>query len=237
MPPPFHRRRPPAWPNPANWLKLLPAAGVRSLQSTRVETILAWARNAPQSEGDPQVRRGLSSPTDRTISPPVKAARSPGPDRPASAAAANALPGPLRVSPGSVVTAAEFAAEAGPITAYASSAIKGRRAYVSTHRATRAAPPTAAMAPRSSKGNRRLKAAILRIARHPHARRQRSLRLQRAGSKNSRVKVRKPRSTSSSATCFARIASTGWSPGGKTYRHPGDRATRRLHHSKDDPIL
>ncbi len=46
--------------NPANWLKRLRAAGVRSLQSTRDGTILAWARNAPRARAIPRSARSFS---------------------------------------------------------------------------------------------------------------------------------------------------------------------------------
>ncbi len=201
---------------PGQLAEALRAAGVRSLQSTR-ETILAWARNAPQGEGDPQVRQViLTDLIDDLSAKRRQIART-------EIALARLLPQTpylvLLSIPGvNVVTAAEFAAEAGPITAYASGrAITGRAGlYPSRYQS---GPVDRRDGPLVPKGNRRLKAAILRIADT----------LMR-GNDHFRLQARAQELAGKSGVeihvvvgnRFARIAYR-MVAGGKTYRHPGDR--------------
>jgi transposase len=137
------------------------AAGVRGLRST-LETILAWARNAPEPDDRPALRQGVLA----DLLADLRAKR----DQIARIELTLArllceTPYLVLLSmPGlNVVTAAEFAAEAGPITAYADArAITGRAGlYPSRYQS---GPVDRADGPLVPQGNRRLRQAILRIA-------------------------------------------------------------------------
>ncbi len=117
-----------------------------------------------------------------------------------------------------VVTAAEFAAEAGPITAYASSrAIAGRarHTYIAL---PQSGPSDRRDGPLVPKGNRRLKSRHPPDRRHPHAAAT-TFRLQ-ARIQELAGKVRENEIHVVVGNRFARIAYR-MVAGGKTYRHPG----------------
>jgi transposase len=136
-------------------------AGVRSLERTRT-TILAWARTAPDGEDHAAIRQAVLADLVhdfRTKQHQI-------------AAAEVALVRPLLEIPHlillsipgvNVVTAAEWAGELGPITAYASArAITGRAGlYPSRYQS---GPVDRRDGPLVRRGNRRLRQAILRIA-------------------------------------------------------------------------
>lgn len=135
--------------------------GVRCHRST-LETILAWARNAPEPDDRPALRQAVLG----DLIADLKAKRA------QIAKAEIAMAGLLSRTPYlvllsmpglNVVTVADLAAEAGPITAYAgASAITGRSGlYPSRYQS---GPVDRGDGPLVPRGNRRLRQAILRIA-------------------------------------------------------------------------
>lgn len=137
------------------------AAGIRCVGKT-LETILAWARIAPQPDDRPEIRRAILA--DLIADFHAKQRQIAGVEV-ALAQLLSQTPYLVLLSiPGlNVVTVAEFAAEAGPITAYAKArAITGRAGlYPSRYQS---GPVDRGDGPLVPKGNRRLRAAILRIA-------------------------------------------------------------------------
>jgi transposase len=136
-------------------------AGVRCLRST-LETILAWARNAPEPDDRPALRQAVLA--DLIADLRAKQAQIVRTEL----ALARLLSGTpylvLLSTPGlNVVTVAEFAAEAGPITAYtAARAVTGRAGLYPAR--YQSGPVDRSDGPLVPKGNRRLRQAILRIA-------------------------------------------------------------------------
>ena len=137
------------------------AAGIRCHRKT-LETVLAWARIAPRPDDRPEIRQAILA--DLIADLDAK--------RRQIAAIEVTLAGLLSQTPYlvllsipglNVVTAADFAAEAGPITAYAKArAITGRAGlYPSRYQS---GPVDLADGPLVPKGNRRLRQTILRIA-------------------------------------------------------------------------
>ena len=137
------------------------AAGIRCLGKT-LQTILAWARIAPEPDDRPQIRQAILA--DLIADFHAKQGQIAQVEL-ALARLLSQTPYLVLLSiPGlNVVTAAEFAAEAGPITAYAKArSITGRAGlYPSRYQS---GPVDRADGPLVPKGNRRLRQAILRIA-------------------------------------------------------------------------
>ncbi len=205
----------PARPNPANWLS--GPRGRRPQPPEHAQTILAWARNAPQSEGDPQVRQViLTDLIDDLSAKRRQIART-------EIALARLLPQTpylvLLSIPGvNVVTAAEFAAEAGPITAYASGrAITGRAGlYPSRYQSGPVDRRDGPLVPKETAGSKppslRIADTLMRC--NDHFRLQARIR-ELAGKSATEIHV-------VVGNRFARVAYR-MVAGGKTYRHPGDR--------------
>jgi transposase len=137
------------------------AAGIRCLDKT-LRTILAWARIAPEPDDRPQIRQAILT---HLITDFQAKQHQIAEVEVALARLLSQTPYLVLLSiPGiNVVTAAEFAAEAGPITAYAKArSITGRAGlYPSRYQS---GPVDRADGPLVPKGNRRLRQAILRIA-------------------------------------------------------------------------
>lgn len=136
-------------------------AGARCLRST-LETILAWARNAPEPDDRPALRQAvladliadLRAKQDQIAHAELALARL------LSETPYLVL---LSISGLNVVTTADFAAEAGPITAYAGArAITGRAGLYPAR--YQSGPVDHSDGPLVARGNRRLRQAILRIA-------------------------------------------------------------------------
>ena len=136
-------------------------AGIRCLRST-LETILAWAQIAPEPEDRAALRQGVLA--DLIADLRAKRAQIARTELALARLLAETPYLVLLSIPGlNVVTAAEFAAEAGPIAAYADArAITGRAGlYPSRYQS---GPVDRGDGPLVPKGNRRLRQAILRIA-------------------------------------------------------------------------
>jgi transposase len=137
------------------------AAGIRCLRKT-LDTVLAWARIAPEPDDRPEIRQAILA---DLIADLHAKQRQIAEVEVALARLLTQTPYLVLLSiPGlNVVTAAEFAAEAGPITAYAKArSITGRAGlYPSRYQS---GPVDLADGPLVPKGNRRLRQAILRIA-------------------------------------------------------------------------
>jgi transposase len=137
------------------------AAGVRCHRKT-LDAILAWAKIAPRPDDRPEIRRAIL--TDLIADFEAKE-RQIAQVEITLAQLLTETPYLVLLSiPGlNVVTAAEFAAEAGPITAYAKArAITGRAGlYPSRYQSGAVDRADGPLVPR---GNRRLRQAILRIA-------------------------------------------------------------------------
>jgi transposase len=137
------------------------AAGIRCLGKT-LDTILAWARIAPEPDDRPEIRRAILA--DLIADLRAKQHQIAQVEVALARLLAETPYLVLLSIPGlNVVTAAEFAAEAGPITAYAKArAITGRAGlYPSRYQS---GPVDRADGPLVPKGNRRLRQALLRIA-------------------------------------------------------------------------
>jgi transposase len=137
------------------------AGGIRSLGKT-LETILAWARIAPEPDDRPEIRRAIL--TDLIGDFRAKQHQIARVEVVLARLLAETPYLVLLSIPGlNVVTAAEFAAEAGPITAYTKArALTGRAGlYPSRYQS---GPVDLADGPLVPRGNRRLRQAILRIA-------------------------------------------------------------------------
>lgn len=137
------------------------AAGVHSHRKT-LDTILGWARIAPQPDDRPTIRQAILA----DLITDYHAKRRP------IAALEVTLAGLLIETPYlvllslpglNVVTAADFAAEAGPITAYAKARMITGRAGLYPSR-YQSGPVDRADGPLVPRGNRRLRQSILRIA-------------------------------------------------------------------------
>jgi transposase len=137
------------------------AAGIRCHRKT-LDAVLAWARIAPRPDDRPAIRRAILAALIADLD--VK--------RSQIAEVEVTLAGLLIETPYlvllsipglNVVTAADFAAEAGPITAYAKARMITGRAGLYPSR-YQSGPVDLADGPLVPKGNRRLRQAILRIA-------------------------------------------------------------------------
>ena len=136
-------------------------AGIRCLRKT-LDTILAWARIAPQPDDRPQIRQAILA--DLIADFHAKQRQIAQVEVALARLLAETPYLVLLSTPGlNVVTTAEFAAEAGPITAYANArSITGRAGlYPSRYQS---GPVDRADGPLVPKGNRRLRQALLRIA-------------------------------------------------------------------------
>lgn len=136
-------------------------AGVRCQRST-LETILAWARNAPEPDDRPALRQAVLA--DLIADLHAKQDQIAHAERALATLLVKTPYLVLLSMPGlNVVTAADFAAEAGPITAYAGArAITGRAGLYPTR--YQSGPVDRSDGPLVPRGNRRLRQAILRIA-------------------------------------------------------------------------